>query len=314
MSMLLTDADSYIANVMGGRNDTNMKARAREALSDALEELQLRNDWSFLLTDTAQTFTVAGCHTGGVLSATLQTTTTNGFASCLQGMTITGTGITAGTTVSAMIAGSTTTLTMSTQANIASGASITATFGGTIPIIAGTDSYLLPTRFWKPYSARYVSNSKQALTYVTQRELDMTAWDQTQQGFTDRYTIYNPTLFDASGTQQAKLKLFRVPAANDTLLLRYYRPFSMSGTYVDIQDEYLYTALLAAQVALIRTKNATDERLPSMVALKERRVTQMIANDRNEGGEDEQIGMHSLTELSWLNRGDPIWPRGDYGW
>lgn len=305
MSISLSNADLYIASVYGGRGDSNVKARCREALAAAMEDLQHRNDWSFLLTDTSETFTVASCTGAGT---TMTTATANGFASVLVGMTVTGTGVPASTTVTAV--GSTTSITTSAATTISNA---TATFGGTIPIQAGTASYTLPTRFWKPYSCRFTSSMKHPLRYITPRELDLQTYDQTTQGVVWRYTLYNPTLFDSNGTQQAKIKFHPVPAAADVALLKYYRPFDASDDPVDIPDEYLYTLLDFARVKLLETKNAVDERLPYLRTDIERRIAKMIAKDRNEGGEDEYERFHTPDEASGPWRGDPFYPRGDYG-
>ncbi len=305
MSMLLTAAQTYVARVVGGAGDTNMVARALEAIGAAMEEFTQRNDWSFLRMDTAQTFAVVGAtHT----NTTIDTAVTDGFKNVLVGMTVTGTDIPAGTTVATKT--SNTALVIS-QAATGTTASVTFTFGGTIPIIAGTDQYTLPTTFWKPYSCRLVSASKFELRYLHHANWDMVAYDETTQGTPTHYTVYNGADFDASGTQQTKIKFFPVPSAADVCLLRYYRPFDITKTTLDVDDQYLYTLLNLARVKLLLFKNATDERIPTLAAMAEKDLRRAIGADRNEGGEDEMEGWRTPQAMGANVVG---WPRGDGPW
>ena len=303
--MLLTAAQTYVSRISGSAGDTNQQARALEAIGAAMEEFTQRSDWSFLRVDTAQSFTVASCTGAG---ATMTTVTTNGFKDVLVGMTVTGSGVPASTTVTAIA--STTSLTTSAATTIAAG---TATFGGTIPIIAGTDQYTLPTKFWKPYSCRLISASKVELRYIAQGYWDRIAYDETMQGTPTHYSIYNGADFDASGTQQTKIRFFPVPSAADVCLLRYYRPFDVTKTTLDVDDQYLYTLLDLARVKYLLHKNALDERIPTLTGLAQRQLQNAIAIDRNEGGEDEDIRMKTLNEFTpGVNQVG--FPRGDGPW
>lgn len=306
MSMTLANADSYIVSIAGGRSDTTMKARAREALGAAMENLSLRNDWSFLLVDTAQAFSVASCTIAG--DGVSVTASSNALKNVLKGMTVTGTGVAASTTVSAVTNAGAITLSAA-----ATPGTVTLTFGGTIPIYAGVDQYTLPSTFWKPYDCRLVSNQKWPLEYISHREYDLITYDQAQRGTVGGYTIYNGATFDASGTQQTKIKFFRLPQTNDTALLKYYRPFSIAADPVDIPDTFLYTLLNLARVEFLYLHNATDERIPRFESRAERQVLWAIGKDRNEGGEDENERIHTPGEVG-IYKGDPFYPRGDYGW
>lgn len=307
MSITLANAQTYVARAIGGAGDATILARALEAIGGAMEEFQQRNDWSFLRVDTAQTFLVTVSAGSG--STTVASTGTL-LKDVLVGMTISGTNIQAGTTVTAVASASSITISLPTTGAISNGQ---ATFGGTIPVIAGTDQYTLPQRFWKPYSCRMVSASKLPLRYIHHSNWDKVAWDETLRGTPTHYTIYNGADFDASGTQQTKIKFFPVPAQADVCLLRYYRPFDISKTTLDILDEYMYTLLNFARVKLLLHKNATDERIPALAQQAEVALRRAIATDRNEGGEDEMEGFHTPTEI-----GPGIievgWPRGDGPW
>lgn len=308
MSMSLALADQFIAKVIGGQNDTNKKAQARHALGSAMEDFQIANDWSFLIVDTSQSFTVVSSASG--TTTNLTTAVSNGFQNVLVGMAVTHANIPAGTTVSAKAADNLS-LTLS-QATTGGISAADVTFGGTIPIIAGTDSYTLPSTFWKPMSCRLISNTQTLLKYVTPRELDMLTYDPTTQGAISYYTIYSGAIFDASGTQQQKIKFARVPMAADVALLKYYRPFNLAADPVDIPDEYLYSLLMRARFLLLLTENANDERLGAYKMISEQRLKALVGKDRNEGGEDEFERLHTPGEML-ATRGDPLWPRGDYG-
>jgi len=305
MSMSLALADAFIAKVIGGQNDTLKKAQARHALGDAMEDFQIANDWSFLLVDTDRTFAVASCTIAG--DGVSVTVAANGFQNVLKRMTVTGTGVPANTTVSAVT--SSTAITLGTASTPGT---VTLTFGGTIPINTGTDQYTLPSLFWKPLSCRLVSNAQRMLKYVTPRELDMITYNPSLQGELGYYTIYSGASFDANSTQQSKIKFSRVPAQNDTALLKYYRPFNVTADPVDIPDEYLYSLLMRARFLLLLTENANDERLPAYKSISEQRLKALVGKDRNEGGEDEYERLHTPGEIL-AERGDPLWPRGDYG-
>jgi len=189
------------------------------------------------------------------------------------------------------------------------------TFGGTIPIISGTDTYTLPTSFWRPYSCRLVSAVKQPLYYVPQAFFDGLSFDQTVGGGVVAYTIYNPDNFVASGTQQAKIRFFRVPAQDDVALLRYYRPFDGTLDPVDMSDRYLYVLLDFARVHLLRSRNATDSRLPYLEAEISSRINEAIGMDKLEGGEDTEEQIRTPNEaLRGIGMDGGFYPRGDTVW
>jgi hypothetical protein len=303
--MTLVNSQVYVSRLLGGQNDTGLQSRALEAIGNAMEDLQNRHDWSFFLVDTAQPFTVASCTGAGT---TMTTVTTDGFKDVLVGMTVTGTGVPASTTVTAKA--SSTSLTTSAATTISAQ---TATFGGTIPIIAGTDQYTLPARFWKPYSCRLVSSGFRRLMYVNRTDVDTIWGQQTVQGYVHAYSIYNGADFDASSTQQTKIQFFQVPNAADVALLKYYRAFDITKTTLDVDDNYLYTLLNLARVKLLMFEDATNARLPMLANQAEIDVRRAIASDTNQGGEDELERFRTAGEL-----GAPGvvvgYPRGDFPW
>lgn len=307
--MLLTDAKTYVARIYGGTADTSLIAQALDAIKSAYEELLHKNNWAWLRLDTSQSFTVADCDPE--VGTTLTTGTADGFKNVLVGMTVSGTDITAGTKVASIT--STTEIELDTAATGTTNGTIT--FGGTIPIISGTDSYTLPAPFWKPYTCRLVSTQKYRLTYIPPNKYDALSWDQTIPGLVVAYTVYTPASFDASGTQQTKIRFIRVPDADDVALLKYYRLPDFSGTYVDVPDEFLYTLLDFARVHLLRSKDATSRRLPLLTRDVERRIASAIAADREEGGDDQMDAFRTPIEHAHSDAYTGLfWPRGDEVW
>lgn len=309
--MTLTNADIYISRILGGSGDTGILAQARDALKSGFEELLHRNNWTYLRQDTSLSFDVALC-TPEVGTA-LVTTTTNGFKNVLVGMTVTDTNseIPAGTKVASITDNLNLVLdtagTGTTQGTI--------TFGGTIPIKDGVEYYNLPSAFWKPMSARLTGTRKDELTYIPPGTYDAISYDQTVKGTVVAYTIYNSDIFDASGTQQTKIRFIRVPGADDTCLLRYYRLPTFSSTAsdpVDVPDEYLYTFLDVARIHLLRSKDAASRRLPILIRDVEQRIARAISADREEGGDAQTDRFNTPNEIGnrYFNR---IWPTNYLG-
>lgn len=311
--MIYSDADLYIAKILGGSDDTDITTEARDALKSAMERLTLMHNWSFLLQDTSQTETIAVSAQGGA-DVQLDTTVPNGFKNLLVGQTISGTNVGEDATI-ASIDDDLLGLVMSV---ISTGAvSGNVVFGGTIPVIAGQNIYKLPTAFWKPYNCRLLTNSKRPLYFIHHSLFDQITYDITVEGLPVNYTIYNAAEFDASGTQQTFLKLFRTPSSDDTILLKYYRPFNSAGAdgdSVDVDDQYLYMVLDFASVLLLQRKNSHDSRLPALLMDARAIIKAAIAADTNIGGEDEFEGFKAPGD-SALGSGfsGDFWPRGDHG-
>ena len=308
MSMTLANADTYISRIIGGSGDTGIKAQARDALTSAMEELLHRNNWTYLRQDTSLSFTVADC--AYTDETEIDTTTANGFKNVLVGMTVTGTEIPADTTVASITSNTKLILSAATTNGAQTGETLT--FGGTIPIVSGTEYYTLPSAFWKPMSARLISARKDELSYIPPGRYDATSYDQTVQGTVVAYTIYNANIFDASGTQQTKIRFIRKPGAADVCLLKYYRLPDLTGTYVDVPDEYLYTFLDLGRVHLLRTKDAGSRRLPILIRDVEQRIARAISADREEGGDAQMDRFNTPNELEGGHEGR-IWPTNYLG-
>lgn len=311
MSMTSDEAQIYVCNILGGSGNDETKARALQSIGAVMEQWCIKNDWHFLLQDTTQPFTVAGCITTISTAIVTVDTALGNFANVLKGMTVTGTGIPASTTV--LSVDSESQITLSANAT-ASNAPLTLSFGGTIPVIAGTSRYKLPTRFNKPYlgGARLVSTLKRPLRFVRRGVADMIMADPTLSGSPTHYTIHSTdTDFDASGKQQEEIELIRVPQANDVLLFKYYRRMDYTKDPIDVKDGYLFTLLDHARIHLLFSKNSSDSRLPGLVESFKPRLAEIISDDRKEGGEDEFEGFVTPTELGYGSVGIEFWPQGD---
>src|SRR5574339_399508 len=139
----------YIARSLGSEGNTTQLSAALDALLSAIQEWNLRRDWSFLRMDTSDGFAVAACAN---VSGTVTTTTTNGFAGVNVGATFTVTdGDPAGTyTVTAVT--SSTVITVTGGGGDFTSQSIT--FAGDITTIANTHTYAMPSPIKRPVAAR----------------------------------------------------------------------------------------------------------------------------------------------------------------
>lgn len=281
--MLRSDAKTYIARALSGANDSERLAQAQDALFAAIEEWNLRHDWDFLLKDTSGGFTVAACTQ--TLGNTLTTTTTDGFAGVNVGQTATG--ATIGTvTVSAIV--STTVLTVSGGANAGPE---TVTFSADIPIVAGTDSYNLPSPVKRPYSARTITNP-QPLEYRDQRLIDREFSDLSGQGTPAFWNIFNATSFGTS-TQNGKIRLFPIPGGSDTLRVRYYQPIpepSSDGTTLLLPDRYVYALLELGRYYYLRDLDSENPRTGEAKERGEMLLRKAIWEDmRGSGDADKRL-------------------------
>jgi hypothetical protein len=292
--MLLTDAKTAVAKVLGMQGDANGLLLANDAINATYMKWQIAHDWSFLLEDNEGGFQVTGCTIAGN-GTTVTTSVTAGLYGVNVGMTVTGTGIPADTTV-ASVAGDTygggiTSFELSAASTPAS--ALTLTFSGYIPVRAGYDMYNLPANFNRPFSAMLVTNPR-TLVYLKPRERDRKIALQSLSGVPTHYTIYKKHDFSA-GAQHSHLRLTAVPASADNLLLRFYRNFAKDATTIDMLDDYLELFLDDAQTWFLRKKNAGDSRLPAMEADVARRMSDAIATDL-EDTDDEEIRMISQFE------------------
>lgn len=284
MAKLYSDSKIYVARILGASNDTTQLAAAGEAISAAIQEWNLRHDFSYLLMDTSGGFSVAACaNTGGAVT----TSTANGFAGVNVGQTFTiSDGSPAGTyTVSAIT--STTAITVTGGGGNFSAETLV--FSADIPVVAATDTYNLPSPIGRPYSARILSNPR-TLLFKEQREIDRIFYSQTSNTTPFWYNLYNSTSF-TTGRQNGKIRLFPTPSTGDTLRVRYYRPIAEPASdsdNLDVPDTYVYALLELARYYFLKDHDSETTRLQETKERAELQFRQVIARDE-QGTEDKDM-------------------------
>jgi hypothetical protein len=289
MAKTRLDSTKYIARSLGAEGNTTQLAAALDALYAAIQEWNLRRDWRFLLMDTAEGFTVTGATN---VSGTVTTTVTDGFAGVNLGQTFTVTdGSPAGTyTVSGIT--STTVLTVTGGGGNFTTESLT--FSGDIPLVAGSDTYNLPTPFKRPYIARIITGSERSLEWKDQKVLDKMFQNQTPQSLPAFYNLFNRTTFSQT-RQNGKVRLFPIPSTAETLRVRFYRPIaepSVDGTFLDVPDRYVYALLETARWHYLKNHDAETARL-AMTDQKAEQMFQRCAADDEGESDDRDIGFVS---------------------
>lgn len=316
LSITRDNAKIYIARVIGGAKNPDSLAMAEEALLRAFNEWQNEKDWEFLLRDNLNTFTVDSCVTT-ISSTSVSAPSTGAFDGVNQGITVTGTGIAANTTISSYTRnadGTVASITLSAAAT-ASG-TVTLTFGGTIPVIAGTQDYNLPTDFYRHYGLRFTSTLKWPLKFVRPRDWNLMTLDQTQQSSPGLFTIYNDRSISKQNKGTYRLRLYPIPEAADVLRLEYYRKFDSLADPLDMDGTFLYKFLDYCRFLLIGTKRGFDD--PSLLFKNvEDGLNKAKAKDEDIG-EEYEVRMKSQMESSQIM---PLWTNGefypsisDYGW
>lgn len=303
MATTYTDAQTYVARVLGASADTTQLAAAAESIKAAIQEWNLRHDFSYLLMDTSGGFTVATCaNTAGAVT----TSTANGFAGVNVGQTFTvQDGSPAGTyTVSAVT--STTAITAT-----GGGGNFTAetlVFSADIPVVAGTDTYNLPSPIGRPYSAILVT-SGDVLTFKEQRNIDRAFAIPTPTFPPFFYNLYNSATF-TTGRQNGKIRLFPTPSSGDTLRVRYYRPIAepASGSdNLDVPDTYVWALLELARYFFLKDHDSESQRLQECKERAELQFRQVIARDE-QGSEDNDITLVPQMEHGFNRSIWPDWP------
>lgn len=302
MATTRLQAKQYIARALGAEGSTVQLAAAQDALFAAIEEWNLKRDWQFLLMDTTDGFSVAACTGTGT---TLDTTTSNGFIGVNPGQTVSGTGITVGTTVSSITDNDTIVLSAASTSVAA-----TITFSGDIPLVVGTTTYNLPTPFKRPYTARVVSGDERTLDHMDQRLIDRMYQDQNTNGRSQFYNLMNKATFDQS-RQNGKLRLFPPPSAIETVRVRYYRPIAQpSGDSVnlDLPDRYIYALLELGRWHYLKNHDSETERL-SLTQSKANELYTRCAADDEGVTEDREVVLVSQIDhaQSHIMVSDELW-------
>lgn len=298
MAMTLEAAKTYVSRIIAGQDDANILLAAEDSIKATIAKWNALRDWTFLLQDNSETTAVASCVIAGN-GVTVTNATAGALFGINVGQAVTGSGVPASTTVSAVTETAGAGVTAITLSQASTPATVTLTFGAYIPVLAGVQQYNLPSNFNKPYTARLLTNT-QTLEYVKLREIDRKVPNQTGQGVPLHYTIYNVHTFLATA-QHRHLRLFGIPGSTDSLLLKYYRSMDPSATTIDIQDEFLYVFLDDARVHLLKAKAEDDPRLPILAQEVSVGIARCVAADEDES-EDEDVRMMSQMESGWTRQ------------
>ena len=317
LSISRANAKLYIARIIGGGGTGDNIALAEEILLRAFIDWQNEKDWEFLLKDVSNNFTVDSCVTSSGLP-TISAPVTAAFDGINIGITVTGTGIPASTTILSYTRGSDGTVNQITLSNNATGSStVTLTFGGTIPVRIGVQDYNLPTDFYKHYGVRFTSTLKWPLMFVRPRDWNRITLDQTVQGSPELYTIFNPVSPLTQNKGVYRLRLYRIPSATDTLLVQYYRKFDALADPIDMDSVYLYKFLDYCRSLILSVKKGFDD--PASYAAEAFQGLQKAKSSDEAVTEDQDVRMKSQMEMNNDFR-MPLWSNGaftpfpDYGW
>jgi hypothetical protein len=185
----------------------------------------------------------------------------------------------------------------------------TFTFSANIPVIAGTNDYNLPIDYNAPFTAR-LTTVQRPLTWRDPRVWDRIITDPSALGTPSDYTHFNPysDLTQNFGTMH--LKFDRVPSANDTLVLKYYRKFNVTASNIDVPDDFLYQFLDYARNVLLALKKAADD--PQAYRKDVLDATQSAADTDEEPTDDNDADqcMKSQYEMGTANRA--LWGNGAF--
>lgn len=290
MSMLFSAAKLLVARTLGAdSNDTDRLAAAGDAIAAAIEEWNLRRDWSFLLMDTSNGFSVAGCTSNGANPSVITTTTPLGFIGVNVGQTAT-TGVTSWTVAS---------VDSPTQftATVQQGGSGTLTFSADIPVRVGVDTYSLPSPIKRPHTVRLTINQR-TLQYKDQRWIDRSFVNQSPNTLPSYYNLFNTYTFAANPTtgsrgQNGAIRLFPFPGIADTMRVRYYRPIAQptgDSDYMDLPDRYVYALLELGKYYFLQGHDAENPRTGESKERAEMLLRACIADD-SQRTEDNEVGL-----------------------
>jgi len=303
-----------IAKSIGGQGTQANVDLATIAVKAAVEDWNAAKEWNFLLKDTGSGYSVSGV-TLTTSSATVNAPSAGAFDFINIGMTITtssGTAsIAASTTVSNITRSSTGTISSITLSNAVTGTTdtnATISTSADIPIRVGVNEYNLPPDFNSAYMAR-TTTYKRALEYIKYREWNKKVVNQDINGTIEAYTIWNPLSPLTQNFRTYRMRVFRTPAATDTLHMQYFRRMDANATTVDVPDNYVYFLMDMAIWRFVTLKNSEDTRIPvleqkAMSSLKKAMV------DDDENTDDETLRLISQME-SW-NGERTLWTNGQF--
>jgi hypothetical protein len=305
-----------IAKSIGGQGTQANIDLATIAVKAAIEDWNAAKQWNFLLKDTStNTLLTIGALTNGASSIPIPTAGSGDFINVGSTITISSvtgtTTLAAGTTVSTITrdaTGSITSFTMSNPFGTATGSAGILSFTSNIPVIASTNEYNLPIDFSSPYMARTITN-KRTLEYIKYREWNKKIVDQESTGPIDAYTIWNPVSPLTQNFSTYRLRVFRTPAATDTIHLQYFRRMDATATTVDVPDSYVYFLMDMAIWRFVSLKNTEDSRLGTLES-KAMSSLKKAMEDDEENADDETFRLIGQMETWNGERG--LWSNGNF--
>jgi hypothetical protein len=299
-TLTLADAKISVARTIGGQNDADQIAAAGDAITFALNEMNWRHNWRFLLMDNDQTIqTTASVDS----SSTTLTAGTDQFKNFYVGNRIwdyggdpdtDGTYLYAGTTITDKSDNATITVSQA-PASVMTDQQVES--DGRIAMISGQSVYRLPHPMKRPYTARLISKNR-SLQYEEMRRIDSISRTIETTGETTHYTMYGDVTQAAQGFSAASLddragwiKLYRTPnySASNELLVRYYRPINVAATTIDLPERYIYPMLILAKYYYLVDKDAESARTQEHKQRSEMALRQAIADDV--GIEDREVAL-----------------------
>jgi hypothetical protein len=177
-----------------------------------------------------------------------------------------------------------------------------------IPLVAGTQSYQLPTAMREPYDARLVTTNKRTLQYAEQSEIDRVIRDQTVMGVPAYYNLFRGgATFDAASpaSQAGWIRLYPMPNYSTTvgsLYVKYYRTITEPVADIDIldvPDRYVYSLLTMAKYYYLVDKDAESARTDHHRELAERLFREAERDDQEYQDEDLRLKSQMEYGNSW---------------
>jgi len=297
----------YVARVLGGANDDKAWDLAEEALVRAASDWQTAHRWEAYLKDTSDGFVVTSCVFTG-LSPTFAAPSAGSLDGVNIGQAVAGTGVTAGTLVSSYTRaadGSVATVTLSTTP---AAGTVSLTFTGDIPIIAGVRDYNAPTDMASPHMAELSSRPSWPIEFIRPRYWNKLTGGSTTPGTVDAYTLFNSVSPTTQQKGNLRLRVYRIPAQADVMRSTYYRAINATADPLDIPDDYLYTFHDYARGLLVLTKRAMDD--PAGYLQIAGNSLQDAKTDDAENAEDEEVRLISQMEVGNMDR--PLWNNGQF--
>ena len=263
--MTTVAAKLYIARVLGGGSSQETIDAAGEALLRGYSDFEDKKFWMFLRKDTSLATPVTGLVATSASAVVTAVANNLNFVNIGQTVTIAAADsatLAAGTTVSSYTrdsSGNIATITLSNAFGGTTDTSATLTFSANIPIIIGVNEYNLPVDYNVGSNGKLITNLKRKLTWRDQEWWDRMQPDESLQGSPSDFTTYNPVSELTQNYGDTRMRFDRIPDSTDTMLLRYYRKFTTTGTNVDMPDGVLYKFLDYCRSLCLGAKRAKDD-------------------------------------------------------